>query len=283
MKRSLVATFALVGLGLLILHQLGRLEELASRQAQLRREIALEKLGPLPEQVPGATVNPVQPARTARLEEIIRRAPKVMGGVPLPFPEQLFTDFPQLEANFLKAKQADLRLEYGGFFTLARFSPEQIERYLEISLSGERDWIAQSKAAAARGVTLSDPAIKLMGQEGAARRKRELEELLGPAGLALREQYREERPARTALQVMAKATVLNDHALSVDQLNRLAALTTELGVFDNDRPWRAVDLFSGSSGLATEILSPEQQELFELLIDARQAAFLKALDRRRSR
>ena len=82
---------------------------------------------------------------------------------------------------------------------------------------------------------------------------------------------------------MAKGTGLGDRALSFDQLNRLASLTTELGVLDSDRPWQSMGILSGASGKAAAILNPEQLELFDLVIDARQAYLLKALDRRKAR
>jgi len=283
MKRYLIATGVLIGFSLLISVQLGRLEALSPRLSGLRRHDALGHLGPLPAAAARENVRPLPLGKSKRLEEIIRRAPKVLGGVPLPMPEALYAEFPQLEADFLKAKKAQLRLDHADFFAEARLTPAQIERYLEISLDGEREWIAQTREAEARGVTLSDPSIKRLGQEGAARRKQELEELLGPEGLARRDKYRDQRESRRALREMAKASVLGDHPLTADQLDHLATMTVEAGVFDGDRPWQAVGFVSGATRKSAGILSPEQQELFELLIDARQAQLLRAFDRRKNR
>jgi chemotaxis protein histidine kinase CheA len=282
MKRLLLACLVLVGIGLLILHQLGRLAELTPRLARLRAEVALTKITRLPAATTTDVVKSAPPAKSDRLEEMIRNAHKVMGGFPLLHPEDLFSDCPELETAFLRAEEGQLRIEFSGFFARAGLTPQQIDRYLEISMAGERDWIALTKEAAARGVTQSDPAIKLIGHETYLQRKREMEELLGPAGIALREQYNEERPARNALTAMAKASALGSHPITFDQLTRLTAVTTEAGVFDNDRPLQALGLVSGASGKAAQILTPEQQQHFELLIDARQAALLGALHLRRS-
>ncbi len=281
MKRLVIASLALVLLGFLILHQLGRMGELSARLAVLRSRAALEKIPRLPPTSIKAPIPLAQPSRKERLDEHIAKAERVMGTVPLLAPEVLFTDFPELETAFLKAKEGDLRLKYAAFFPLAGFTQQQTARFLEISMNGERDWIDLTKLAASRGVTMNDPEIKRLSKERYERRKQEMDSLLGPSGLALREKYRDERPARETLMSLAKASALTDQPMTLDQFNRLAALTTETGVFDNERPLQSLDIFSSSSRGASKILTPEQQQHFELILDARSATLLRALHRRK--
>ena len=278
MKRLLFALVVLAGLVGVIHWQRGRLEAAGSLQGRARREAALAQLTRLPP--PSKAAVRAKPARTEHLEEIIRKSPKVMGGVPLPFPEQLFDDYPGLQADFLDAKKGQQRLKYAAFFAQEKLTPEQIERFLEISLDGERQWIAQSKAAAARGVELSDPAIKAMGVEGTARRKEQLAALFNADQTARLERYRNEWPTREALTEMVKSAGLGAGAMTPDQFNQLVTLTAEAGVFDNERPLQSVEIISGASRKAAQILTPEQLALYDNYLDARQAIVLRSLVRK---
>jgi hypothetical protein len=278
MKRLSIASLLLLGLCLLVFFQLQRLGAMNAPLARLRTEAALGQIPRLPQPAaPAAAAE--RPARTKRLEELMRTESKALGGVPMLHPEHLFSDYPQLEAVFLNAAEGQLRIEYGGFFALAGFSEEKTAQFLENLMAGERDWITQVKEAQARGVRWEDPSIQLPARERARQRKLELDALLGPEGLATWEKFREERPARDALMAVARTAASGSQPMTFDQLNRLAAVTTELGIFDRDTP--IID--SGSlevSGRAAEILTPEQQEVFELLVDSRQAGLIRAFLRR---
>lgn len=287
MNRLVRALVILLGICLLIVFQLAILGGLSVKLARLRSETAKEKIRQLPNAVGTEMRKPAPQPRSKRLDELLSKASKSLanqgpGGIPLLHPEDLFADYPELETTFLKAIEGHLRLKFASFFVRAGLTREQIDRYIEISMAGERDWIALTKEAASRGVPLSDQSIKALGRESANQRKQEMERLLGSSNLALREIFSEEREARNALTKMAAATLSGSNPISSDQLNHLTAMTTEIGLFDSDKVAKNPDIFAEASAKASAILSPEQQQLFDLMIEAGQARFVRAVNRRKS-
>ena len=280
MKRTLFAGIILAVLGLLILNQLGRLEAPLDRLARIRKNVTMERIHPLPQPRSSITRSPAPPDRSQRLKEFAGQADHVMGGIPLLAPADLFNDYPELETSFLKAKEGQLRLDYGTFFMRAGLSPTQIDRFLEISMDGERDWIALSKEAAARGTELSDSDITHLARERAEARERNMKELLGPAGLALRQKFRDERESRFALMQLMKNSVLEIHPLTRDQIDRLNAAIAQTGSFDEHPLTHSKDF--GQTSEKSGLLNPDQQEILELMLDAKQADVIKKLDRQKT-
>ncbi|MCX6953431.1 MAG: hypothetical protein NTV51_14875 [Verrucomicrobia bacterium] len=170
-----------------------------------------------------------------RVTELIAKAPKGPGGVPLVYIEELFADLPALKAAYSKAAAAQQRLGYGQFIRTVGLSPREEARFLEILANREAVWGDIRASATTQGLARNDPVIAQLDEQNFSETERGLRALLGAVRYDQLRQYREGLDDRTnlfSLKNLVQTSYRSDHPITLDQMNQLAAITTEAGVFN---------------------------------------------------
>lgn len=271
---SLVAALTFTG------YELFQYEHLLRDLSAQRRDSALARLHPVPVAVAAGKRAPAPRERTPttdRLDELIKKAPKVMGGIPLVYPEDLFVDHPALERAFLEAKNGNVRLKYGPFFALAGLDEREIEDFCRIYADSEARWAELNRLAFERGVPRSDAAIKEMERKSSEERKTRLAALLGDERSAKLAAYQDEDGGRQmllGLKNLIATTYYTPNPVTPEQINTLTAITTELGIFSPDKTAENPEAFDQAAKRAGQILTPEQLEIFHLILDTQHVSML---------
>lgn len=221
----------------------------------------------------------VSPDFVARLESLKKKAVgRAPGGVPLIHPEDLFDYHAPLKTAYLEAVKGRQWVEYGPFYANARLSPAEIEQFEAAGMARAIALLEMRKTAEARGVDPLDPSIKEIQAAAAQVRKDKLLTLLGPERFQQLRSYEEEIDSRRmllGLKNLVATTFYTDEPITVAQMNQLAALTTEFGMFI---PWVANKIPHAFDQLAMKsarILTPRQLEIFDLMLDHEQYSFAR--------
>lgn len=114
-----------------------------------------------------------------------------------------------------------------------------------------------------------------MDEKNSAQTETNLRELLGPDRYLQLQAYRETLDSRIGLfclSALVYTSYATDQPLTLDQMNRLATITTETGVLSYDRARAMPDgpQFERALEQAAKILTPAQMDVFGLLVDQRQ-------------
>jgi hypothetical protein len=246
-----------------------------------------------PPQPPAPAVAAPKPAvvlrestpRTARLDELIKKAPKVMGGIPLIFPEQIFGDYPELEQAFLDARNGANRLKYGPFFALAKLNEDEIENFCQIVADSETKWAERNKIATEKGLPPSDPSLKEMERAASEEKKIRLATLLGEERSAKLAAYQKDDVAETlgSLKNLIAATYHSANPVTPQQVSALSAITSELHVFSYEEAAKNPGVFDQAAQRASQVLAPGQLEVFQLVLDQQHVNVLRYLENRANR
>jgi len=258
-------------------YELLQYEQLIRDLAAQRRDNALARLQPVPAAAKPTGIPREQTPKTDRLEELIKKAPKVMGGIPLVYPEDLFVDHPALEQAFLEAENGRVRLKYGPFFARAGLTEQEIESFCRIYADSETRWTELNKLAFARGVPRSDPAIQELERAAGVERKARLAALLGEERSARLAEYQNEDGGGQlllGLKNLIATTYYTPNPVTPEQLNALTAITTELGIFSPDKTAKNPEAFDQAAMRAGQILTPGQLEIFHLILDTQHVSML---------
>lgn len=213
----------------------------------------------------------VSAAFVARLEALKKTATgRAPGGVPLIHPEDLFEYHAPLKAAWFEAVKGHQWTEYGAFFANAKLSTAEIAQFEAIALDHERAMLEIRKTAEARGVPPSDSAIQQIKTDADQVRKSRLLALLGEERFRQFDTYEREDNARhnlLGLWNLVATTFYTDEPVTPAQINQLAALTTELGMFDPRKAEKIPDAFDQLAIKSATILSRRQLEVFDLMLD----------------
>lgn len=256
------------------------------QQAEAALAELLRPLPPPPVRPPPATVVTVDPPAkppaeiSDRVKTLIAQAPaKGPGGVPLVYVEDLFADVPALKAAYNKAAAAQQRLGYGQFIRTIGLSPQEEARFLEILANREAVWGDIRASATNQGLARNDPAIAQLDERNFAETESGLRALLGDARYDQLQKYREsldDRNSLLSLRNLVQTSYRTDHPLTLDQMNRLAAITTEGGLFNYTKASTQPVPIGKIEAEALKILHPGQMEVFDLLLDYQQISFGRA-------
>jgi len=248
---------------------------IATRLTAPPPRVVLAPVTPLPSTAEWSSSSPgVSAAFVARLEALKKTATgRAPGGVPLIHPEDLFEYHAPLKAAWFEAVKGRQWTEYGAFFTNARMNAAEIARFEAIALEHERAMLEIRKTAEARGVPPTDVAIQQIKTNADELRKSRLLALLGEERFRQFGTYERESNARQnllGLWNLVATTFYTDEPVTAAQMNRLAALTTELGMFDPRKAESIPDAFDQLAIKSATILSRRQLEVFDLMLDHQQ-------------
>lgn len=215
----------------------------------------------------------------AKLETLKAKAPKGPGGVPLIYPEELFDRCPSLREAYLRAKEGHIWLMYGPFFADAGLTKDEMRQFCAICMEREIACLEMRKL-----LPRSDPASEKspvraeMNREAEAQRKAKLVSVLGSDRYSRLEKFEEEIDGRRlilGLHNMVATTYYTEQPVSAAQMNQLSALATQWGMFDLAKAATLQDPFGQIAVGAASILSPQQLEIFDLMLDYQQLSFAK--------
>lgn len=217
---------------------------------------------------------PVSADFVARLESLKPKATgRAPGGVPLIFPEDLFEYHAPLKAAYLEAVKGQQWVEYGPFYANARMSAAEIEQFEAAGMDRALALLEMRKTAEARGVDPEDPAIKEIGTTANRVRQDKLRSLLGTERFQQLETYEEEIRSRRmllGLHHLVSTSFYTEEPITVTQMNQIAALATELGMFDVTKSNNIPDAFNQLAIRSAAILTQRQLEVFDLMLDFNQ-------------
>jgi hypothetical protein len=225
------------------------------------------------------TAPPASPAGAgelpARVREIIERAPRGPGGVPNVRPEAVFADLPAVKLAFSKAAEGQQRLGYAQFIRTVGLSPAEEQRFIEILANREAVWGDIRATATNQGLRLTDGIVAQMDEKNFAETENNLRVLLGAERYEQLQKYRETLDSRLGLfclSALVQTSYTTDQPLTLDQMNRLATLTTETGVLSYEQAMKMPNGpdFDRALAEAQKFLTPAQMEVFGLLVDQRQ-------------
>lgn len=296
MKLSLVspsflgASAALVLASIFTAHQSLRLVAATRELSAARVEKARTRLvRPTPVAAPvqvGAPENteapPVSSSFAARLEELKRRAVgRAPGGVPLINPEDLFDYHAPLRHAYLEAMKGRQWVEYGPFFVSAGLSPAEIEQFQAIAMERELAWLELRKRYPGPNkdnAGTQPPVAREMDVQAYRDKQAKIAALLGEERYQQFTQYAEELDSRSSLlglRNLVATTFYTDEPVTAAQINQLAALTTEYGMFSAAKANGIPDAFDQLAVKSARILSPRQLEVFDLMLDHEQYALAR--------
>lgn len=212
---------------------------------------------------------------------MIAATPKSYGLAPTPRPESLFAEVPALKASFDKAAAAQMRLGYDQFLRTVALSASEEARFLKILADREATWGDVRASATAQGVPLTDPSLAQLDERNMAGTERDLQALLGAERYGQLQQYRETLDARSSLfslSTLIATSYRTDTPVTLDQINRLAQLTTETGLLNYTKARALPDgvPYERVIAEARKLLTSAQAEVFELLVDHRQISLTRS-------
>ncbi|MCX6952702.1 MAG: hypothetical protein NTV51_11140 [Verrucomicrobia bacterium] len=266
-RRLLCALVVVLLCGGFVFVQWQRLQDVSRRARDLRAKIAAEqsrddgaKRAPVPRT--GGAARP-RPAAEGRLAELLRSAEKGPGGIPMVHPEHLFSDHPGFRSSYLNGVNAQRRLEYDLFFASAGLTQAQNEKFYALMAEFERAW------ADAPSDELRSTSYGSLEGEAVRAREAQIAEVLGAEAYKKLQDYRATMIARDALKTLAGLCYASA-PLTLDQVDRMAAVATEQGIFVPSRAAKNPGAFDATWEAASKILSPAQLEAFELQLAALQ-------------
>lgn len=289
MKTDLFPYRLLAGFGLFFaaalftIYQSLRLVTSKRELASARQELAalqVPRLPPIDREgaprvtAPTPTVPDASDAFVARLKSLKRKAKdRAPGGVPLIYPEDLFEYHAPLKAAYLDAVKGRQWVEYGPFYANAGLNSAEMAQFEAVAMDHELALLEVRKTAEARGVEPSNPAIQAIKILADKTRDDRLLGLLGDARFQQLENYKRERHARgnlLGLSHLVATTYYTDGPVTVAQMNQLAELTTELGMFLPSKASQNPEAFNQLAIKSASILTPRQLEVFDLMLDFHQ-------------
>ncbi len=285
-----VCVAAAASLGLATVFTLRQASRLATAEQELsiaRLERARSLLVPAPT-VTASTIDApsdagqmsgVSPSFAARLEELKKRAiGRAPGGVPLINPEDLFDYHAPLRNAYLDAQRGRQWVDYGPYFASAGLTGSEIEQFTLIGMERELAWLELRKRYPGPNkdnAGSEDPAAREMNDEANRAKQAKLAVLLGEDRFQQLIQYQEELLARTrllGLRNLVATTFYTDEPVTAAQMNQLAALATEYGMFSPAKAIGIPDAFDQLTVKSARILSPRQLQIFDMMLDHEQYA-----------
>lgn len=253
--------------------------EVAATRLKVPRPAATAKVARIRALPSGRSAPGTSDAFVERLESLKKKAiGRAPGGVPLIFPEDLFDYHPPLKATYLDAVKGRQWVEYGPFYANAGLNPAEIAQFEAIAMDHELAILEVRKTAEARGVDPADPAIQQIKTTADQMRKDRLLALLGDERFRQLENHTREGHARNmllGLSNLVATTFYTDEPVTVTQMNQLATLTTEIGMFSASKANRNPDAFNQLTIKSATILTPRQLEVFDLMLDYQQYALAR--------
>lgn len=221
----------------------------------------------------------VSPSFAARLEELKKRAVgRAPGGVPLINPEDLFDYHAPLREAYLEAQKGRQWVDYGPFFANAGLTPAEIEQFYTIAMERELAWLEFRKLHPGPNkdnAGIETPEAREMNKQANRDKQAKLAALLGEERFKQFTQYAAELESRSrllGLRDMVATTFYTDEPVTTAQMNQLAALATEYGMFSPPKANGIPDAFDQLAAKSARILSPRQLEVFDLMLDHEQYA-----------
>ena len=178
----------------------------------------------------------------------------------------------------------DLRQKFWLLYNTLGLSPEQIAKFEANRTESQQAMLEVLSAAAAKGVTTSDPAVSKLLTDSAGALEKDLAALLGDAGFRQYSQYGKAQNAQEVVSSLAGTIYRSDSPLTASQGERLTQLVIEntrsvpispgSKTISRETDWTAVGL------QAQTILSPPQATVFQSLLEGKKLqAQMSALSR----
>jgi hypothetical protein len=249
----------------------------AARVEKAKTRLTLPAIAAVQARAPAAAGTPPPVVSTSfveRLNELKKGADRHSpGAVPLIFPEDLFDYSPPLRQAYLEAKKGSLWVDYGPFFANARLTPAEIEQFCAIKMEREIAWLELKRTYPRHDTGPTDPQDTEASRQADLVQTAKLTELLGEERFKQFTQYNRELDARTmllGLHNLVATTFYTDEPVTVAQMNQLAALAAEYGMFSMGKSNGIPDAFDQLAVKAAVILTPRQLEVFDLMLDEQQ-------------
>lgn len=221
----------------------------------------------------------VSPSFAARLEELKKRAVgRAPGGVPLINPEDLFDYHAPLRQAYLEAMKGRQWVDYGLFFANARLTPAEIDKFHAIAMERELAWLEFRKLHPGPNkdnAGTETPEAREMNEQANRDKQAKLAAMLGEERFRQFIQYEAELGSHSrllGLRNLVATTFYTDEPVTTTQMNQLAALATEYGMFSPAKANGITDAFDQLAVNSVRILSPRQLEVFDLMLDHEQYA-----------
>jgi len=279
MKSAAVFGFSVILLGGSLFLFKGKLDSLRKARAELasvpRGAPSRATFSKLPEPVPDAAKDRKESAEA--FDRILASAPRGPNGVPLPQIEALFHYFPSLQQAFLESLRAKRQLDFGQFFASVQMSEDEIRIFGDIMNLREETWAVEAAEASAAGRRIDDAKITAATEF----RESQLATLLGKQRFEALVEYRKTIQSRhgiISLSALVNTIPSDASPLSLKSLDRLADLCAENGIFSVDKLIAngANPDFDQVRSNAAKLLTPEQLEIFDLLLDHQQISYARA-------
>lgn len=221
----------------------------------------------------------VSPSFAARLEQLKSRAVgRAPGGVPLINPEDLFDYHVPLRQAYLEAQRGRQWVDYGAFFANAGLTSGEIEQFHAIAMERELAWLEFRKLHPGPNQDnngVEAPEAREMNERANRDKEAKLTALLGEKRFEQFKHYEAELPSRTmllGLRNLVATTFYTDEPVTAAQVNQLAALATEYGMFSPAKANGITNAFEQLAVKSARILSPRQLDVFDLMLDHQQYA-----------
>ena len=193
-------------------------------------------------------------------------------------PEELFDYHEPLRQAYLEAMKGRQWVDYGPFFANAGLSPAEIEQFYAIAMEREIAWLEFRKIYPGPSKDHNAPPTveaRELNEQASRVQKAKLAAMLGEERFAQFTRYEAEIDSRNmllGLRNLVGTTFYSEEPVTVMQMNRLASLATELGMFSPEKANGIPDAFDQLAVKAARILSPRQLEVFDLMLDHEQYA-----------
>lgn len=212
---------------------------------------------------------------SARAKAIMEAAKRGPGGIPMVRPEALFADLPNVKLAFSQAAAGHQRLGYAQFIRTAGLSPQEEEKFVGILAHREATWGDIRAGATEQGLDLKDRIVDQLDEKNNTATENDLRGLLGPDRYTQLQQYRDTLDARLglfSLNALVTTSYATDTPFTLEQMNRLAAISTDAAIFDYEKGLKMPGgpQYDKALAEAQKFLTPRQLEVYGFLIDQRQ-------------
>jgi hypothetical protein len=96
---------------------------------------------------------------------------------------------PSLRALFQQSTRANLKLEYLLFYDAAHLTPEQIDKFEELTIESKQDALDLQATAKAQNLAANDPLLAKIKQESDEKHQKAQKEVLGEDGYEVLQRY----------------------------------------------------------------------------------------------